>query len=374
MVSQGCGATRKPFLALAVTPWHALGVDVHVALGGDGIDASASTIAVAPHGGFPPLSPDSFPLARDRGIRVVTVPERYRVWDHVRASFAVARLDGRTGAAPSDVLLPRAPADVLAEVTAVWTARRLANSRFLIMDEGIGSYLYQVVAKRGWFAERPALTDVRRRILHESWKVGARWVESRPCQTRYAFMLDPESRRLSLAPEVGPMYVKLLKERALPLPPHATAPAGAPSAVIVTEPHAATGLSAATEARLLCEHVGLLANRGYAVYVKPHPDQAVAEVRGFLRGLPSGIDATIIDPTVAVERLFASLGEQDVVVGVTSGSLLSARVLFGLSTFTAARRFLADPTVPASFHERVAEVRLLTDPVGIEDVDDVPKV
>jgi hypothetical protein len=149
-------------------------------------------------------------------------------------------------------------------------------------------------------------------------------------EERLIFRRDPDTGILGVNEKVAADY----RQAALAGPSRDAAErAGRPSAIIVTAPYSETGtLDRAVEIELLAAVVDRLIAAGFHVRIKPHPREAQDKYASVLADR-SGL-CELAPGQHVVERTFANMRGNGIVVGVSSTCLLTASLLYSLKVYS----------------------------------------
>jgi len=212
---------------------------------------------------------------------------------------------------------------------------RRRDVRIAVLDEGLAAYLSHEfweytrkldTSEQGRFTRFRWLDD----LLYGVWHGLQRSVATRlPQERRPVFLSGPDG---VLQPN-EPVLEDYRQSMAAGPEPPAVGSGQGPRAVLLTQPWAADGqIDPDAEKRLLGAVLKRLKERGFEVLIKPHP----REPRGKYEAVLAEQDAPgeLLPQAITVERLFPALGEEDVVVGYNSTSLLTAALLYGLRVYT----------------------------------------
>ncbi len=348
---------------MAISPWQAMGVEAYVRTT-PGLDLGHSMVLVAPY--EPPvgyvLTKDNFPSIRDR-VAFERLPLQPHMHDHFLGAFLACRGGAGRGDTHLDILAPRNPIDALPVFARHLLGRDRSRITWVVIDEGIASYNYQVLGS-GATVAAPAV-GLRPRLLARLRKRMEPWVRSHPWQTRYVFRLDPDGR-WSSSPDLAPLYLDQLRGVGQRLPEARVHP----WALFVSDPGYISGFYGLEGQRQLTTAIadGLVA-KGYRVLIKPHPSEPPA-----LYNHLTEPRVTLADSLTPAEALAAQLSSRDVVVGVTSGALYTIPLLTGVRTYSAvtlASRIV--PPVPGSAYDQsTAEFCSLVLPFLAGPFEEVP--
>jgi len=347
---------RLGFLAAAMTPWHAIGVDAWVRRLRAGGEKRPGAVVMLPHfrDGLG-LDASKFPLTvADGGVQmhpvsVTLAPSGTRRL--IQLAATAGRVAGLWASRPGPAGRPGLPALSIASpgyaAAGVFLltqfcnlrAARSADVRFVSIDEGLGTYVSQAVMDAARTGDRPP----------KGWIVGGRWADDLlyrlwkraqaavaggyPQESRFAFAKDPNTGQLTLNAPVAEDYRRAI--RAAGEGREALARTDRPIALILPQLWGnALGNQAEgrTEMDLLARVSARLARAGFDVCLKPHPRDQAGRYDG---AIASGtVKFRLISAYQAAERVFASMRPGDIVIGYNSSTLVTARLLFGLQAYT----------------------------------------
>ncbi len=347
---------RLGFLAAAMTPWHAIGVDAWVRHLRDRGEDRPGAVVMLPHfrDGLG-IDASKFPLSlADGGVGMHPVSTSLATSRTARVGqilTTAGRLAGLWASRPGPAGRPGAPSlaigspgyaaagvFLLTQLCNLRTARG-ADVRFVLLDEGIGTYVSRTVGDIARKGDRPkqgrivggAVTDD---LLYRIWKRGQDAVaRGYPRESRFAFAMGEATGRLVANEPVAEEYRRVI--HAVGDGIYAMDRTAKPVALILPQPWAEAPTSQAEggrEMNLLIRVAARLDERGYDVRLKPHPreragkyDQAIASGGAKFQLMPAG---------QAAEFVFERLRPGDVVIGYNTSALMTARLLFGLGTYT----------------------------------------
>lgn len=351
------------FLATAVSPWHALGVDAWIKnLRGNSV-RTRGVIAILPHSkdGFL-INATYFRYAnQDSGTTIVQVdiPASPTLFTHVRRLwdkytcltsliFHCAFKAKRTSQPSALIVSPRnANLGYLLALACGYTGFfEHYRPVFVTIDEGLGTYtsdaLWTLVGNldRGSSAKTYPFFETLRRL-----KIGARnrLMKRFTLESRFLFEFDEASGQLEPVPDIVRDY------RALYV--HATGDDAAlqpterrPTGIIITQPWSEyKQLDVKHEIELVSHAVTKLLDRKLRVVIKPHPREAAAKYK-CLQERFRGNDVQVIQGAKPVEEHFSSLLPGSCVVGYNSTALLTAFVLYNLPAYSFGSQLIGRPT------------------------------
>ncbi len=347
---------RLGFLAVAGTPWHAIGVDAWVRRLRASGENRLGVVIMLPHfrDGLV-VDASKFPLSlADGGVQMHPLSEVMAPTGACRLgqmALTAGRLAGLWACRPGRAGRPGLPGLSIGSpgyaaagvflLTQLCNLRvaRAADVRFVLLDEGIGTYVSQAVWDVARKGDRPkqgrivggARTDD---LLYRIWKRGQDSVaRGYPQESRFVFAKDEATGLLTLNESVAEEYRRVIA--AVGDGTVAVERSARPVALILPQPWAEAPTSQAeggSEMGLLIRVAARLAERGYDVHLKPHPreqegkyDEAIASGGAKFRLMPAGR---------AAERVFDGMKPGDAVIGYNTSALMTARLLFGLDTYT----------------------------------------
>jgi hypothetical protein len=375
---------RLGFLAAAMTPWHAIGVDAwvrHLRAGGEkrpgavvmlphfrdglGLDASKFPLTVADGGvQMHPVSVTLAPSGTRRLIQLAATAGRVAGLWASRPGPA-----GRPGLPALSIASPGYAAAGVFLLTQFCNLRaaRSADVRFVCIDEGIGTYVSQAVwdaARKGDRPRQGRIVGGRRAddLLYRIWKrAQASVAGGYPQESRFVFAKDQATGRLMINEPVAEDYRRaigatagsrdVLERTALPI------------AIILSQPWAEASTNPAegqAQFDLLCRVSARLAKAGYDVCLKPHPREQAGKYGEAVALGAAGF--RLIAGEHAAERMFNSMRPGDIVIGYNSSALMTARLLFGLGTYTLSHLLAGMPQVGEWFSTAQKAFDLLAGP------------
>ncbi len=341
-----------------------MGVEAYVASQPD-LDLGSSLVLIAPYDAPVryALTASSFPSIQD-SVRFQRLAVQPRFLDQLLGALAAGL--GNTGSKGShlDIVAPRNPPDALPLVARYILGRNRSTLRWVVIDEGIGSYNYQAFPQRK--EQTPQQSGWRQRLLAYLRQRSEPWVRSHPWETRYVFRVEA-SGRLVPNPSLASVYLEQLRARpCIRVDRHA-----GPIALFVTDPGSAAGYyDVEDERRVMTEIVRRLKDRGYRLIIKAHPSEPVG-LYAYLRD--DHVD--FADGSMAAEALAAHLLPGDIVVGISSSALYAIQLLTGIPTYSAAEftRQQVTPSPGSLYPQWMDEFCSLVAPSLSGTVDDVPR-
>jgi|GEM_PF-3639480 len=369
------------FLGSAVSHWHALGVEAWVKHLRDGGDERPGAVVLIPHARDGLLiGPEDLPFCRADGRVTLLAVRQILGVGGVRRLAAAARLSprllrlwlARPGADAGEPLPVASVQDTAAGVfalAAMGAARLLRRRavRFVVLDEGLGSYTDPHVKRHGPMLERPRegrIVPVRwlDGLLYAAWHgLERRIAAGYDVEHRFAFRRTPSGELAANGP-VAADYAAVTRLGADP----AAWPArrGRPVALVLPQPYSeARQVDAAAERAALEGVVRRLEAAGFDVWLKPHPRERAGKYDG-----EAGEWCRLLGGAQAVERLLAALGAGDVVVSINSTALLTARLLFGLDCCTYGPALLRGRQAGRLLRDAQGNFQTLAG-LGVEDFD-----
>jgi hypothetical protein len=344
------------FIATAGGHWHAVGVDAWVGkLRASGERRKGIVLLIPVAKGGLVIEGKDLPLCREDGnvaiIRVDRVLDRGgpgRFAHMMRMAFRLIRLwllrPGRGSRPGRPVLRIAAARDAAAAVFALaeigmYRFLRGRDIRFVVLDEGLGTYTSQAMWKyaRRLDRSREGRIVSHRRIdslLYNVW----RWTQMKiakryPIEERSVFVQDTATGSLVRNPPIVADYQRavrsggarsILQRRDNPL------------ALIVPQPWSEyEQVDRSDEVEYMAWVIDRLVEAGYDVYVKPHPREEIGKYDCIIESRPGR--CRILAADRAVERIFGEMRKGDIVVGLSSTSLMTASLVYGLETFTMGR-------------------------------------
>lgn len=179
-----------------------------------------------------------------------------------------------------------------------------------------------------------------------------------------AFRSEPDTGALRANPEIAEDYRQAaLAASQEDLP----GPGDHPCALVVTAPHSEIrALDRAAELAVLTAVVDRLISAGFHVRIKPHPREAQDKYSSLVSGSRGFCE--IAPRQQAVERTFACMHGQGIVVGISSTSLLTASLLYGLKAYSYGEALLGRDGTSDSFAEVQKNFQAIADKavVGFE--------
>jgi hypothetical protein len=347
---------RLGFLAAAMTPWHAIGVDAWVrrlrAEGEhrpgavvllpsfrDGLYVAGSDFPLSLADGDVAFHPVSASLAASgggRAMQMLTTACRLAGLWLGRPGPA-----GRPGREPLRIGSPGYAAAGVFLLTQLCKPRavRRADVRFVLIDEGLGTYVSKAVADVAGKRDRPPEGRIvggrwMDDLLYQTWRnAQARTAAGYPRESRFLFAQDPETGLLAINDAVTEDYRQAI--RAAGVDADVLGRAGRPVALILPQPWAeAESDPAAAKAEIdtLCRVSARLVERGYDVRLKPHPRERAGK---YDEAIASGAaPLQLVEAAIAAERVFDCMEGDDIVLGFNSSALITSKLLFGLRTWT----------------------------------------
>lgn len=342
-----------------------MGIEAYVAMTPD-LDLRSSVVLLAPYDDPVRhcLTRDHFPTIRDL-VSFRVLPVHPRMHDHLLG--AVLATVGNRGSQLKhlDLLAPRDPVNALPQMCRYILGRSLANVRWIVIDEGIGSYSYQAFPGR---EERQGSTSgLRPWLLRLFRRRTEPWVRAQRLETRYVFQIG-RAGHLVPDPVLAPLYLGQLRSQGDPLPPGSRGR----RVLLVTDPGAAGPgfhyYDRADERRLMVAIIQDLLDKGYCILVKPHP----CEPPDWYNYLEDE-HVSFADSQVSAERLAAKLSPADIVVGISSSALHSIHLLTGVRTYSAVdlAASLVTPLAP-TYPQLLQEFRSIVLPALSGTFEQVP--
>jgi hypothetical protein len=342
------------FIASAMSHWHALGVDAWVKyLRGQGETRGGLVLLLPLPGKSLTITREDFPFCQEDGhvtfIRVRKLVEERKISRLLHAFHTTLGVANIWLQAPRRGDSSQKPRLSLASPThtsaAVFVLAQVCNSsllrsrrvNFTILDEGLGSYIGRETWRISRDAERAPggrFTKFRAidNFLYETWSSAQRFALRRyPIQPRLAFLKDPITGQVTANPLIAAEYRTIIRD--IHVTPELPRRKKAPVACLLTQPFSELRLiQEDIERRVVKAAVRTLVSNGFDVIVKPHPREVENKHLALPRELGSKVK--VLDRNFAVERMLGQLAEEDLVVGFSSTSLLSARLIFNLETLT----------------------------------------
>jgi hypothetical protein len=332
---------RCTFIARVTTPWIVLGLEAWLLKSGGGRKGHVLVVPSA----VGAEAPFSSPLADDPNVTVtIAAPRtnRSRIPTNLRRlseapwhGLLLAR--GPTTRPSLDVVSARDPdTGFMLDLASPLLQR---NVRIHLIDEGFGKLPVtlgtdvrsnatnaRLRAKGSWLHHTAILLGVRARVA------AARLVSQRlPSFDHDLIRWDPLSKTTRVDEEVRDAYRAVIASR--PRVPIERGTRSSRIAVFATHPLSDyLSTTVETEARVDELVVTTLLSRGFDVVIKPHPRERPLKYEALREKL--GPQIRLMPGTLPAEEMFRSLGPDDVVVGYTGQSLLSANVFFGLAAYS----------------------------------------
>jgi hypothetical protein len=365
------------FLACAMSPWHAMGVDAWVhSLRASG-DRRRGVVILLPHvrDGLV-IDEDSFPLCQADGavdflsLDTLFVRGGVRRWLEVGgAAMRLLRLWlSRPGSRATGlpVLSVGTTRDTAAGVfmLAQIGCSSLLNKyriRLVVLDEGLASYRPHASRSAEARLERTSSGRIARAgwldaILYSRWhRLHGSIARSYEIQERFAFRPEADTGTLRVNPEVAADYrMAALAGSEEDSPEHG----GRPCALVVTAPHSEVGaINSAADMAVLATVVDRLISAGFHVRIKPHPREAQDKYASLEAGRCGFCE--IAPRQQAVERTFAYMHGRGIVVGMNSTSLLTASLLYGLKAYSYGEALFGRDGTSDSFIEVLKSLRAM---------------
>jgi len=372
-VCSGCADAEFGFVAVAATAWHLLGIRAWLqSLRRQG-DPRPGMIVCVPLGRFAPaLDAHQFSAERDPGqIDILRVrPSRrplvttvLRSWlspDRThpgRHGSPMTRNGATSGDCPFYLASPRNPFSISpADLFSLSVLSRLPEAvrsriRLVLLDEGLSSYLrrdnFQATRSR-YGADRVGGT-VRNRFQRYFRHTAGRLAHL----DRLLFQLSPGRSSLRIRPEVAADYRGVLPVISGDAQ---LRPDDRPLALFAPQPWSARHVDPRADVELRRRLFRRLTDDGYRVLVKPHP----RDRRHDLSRLVEGTSAEILAATQPAESIFRVMRADDIVLGYNSTSLLTARSLFGLRSWTVGEALIEAGYTSSWFRSFQGEFRRLS--------------
>lgn len=338
--------TRKiEFIASAISHWHAIGVEAALSDFVSTGNAVEGVIIIKAHSkdGFL-LSEDDFPCARTLNVTFVLdaglhIRQGYRIckaWDYLEAFLASVQLNmDRKEKTVLRIISPMHVDTLALKLFARGKIRALYKPRFVVTDEGIGTYFSRRVWNEATRLDRPA----------ELIRPGGNMRYLRGQLIRFiAEQVFPVERhtlfrrtRTGLAPieEVVRAYQRALSMYVQEVVPKIGMKH--PYAMVITSPLSEyQRASLRTEREALGEIIRVLWNLGLGVMVKPHPREDGLKYSHVMDQPKAKGSLVLLKKNQPVERLYASI-QPDCVIGYGSTGLITATTLFKIPAFDATR-------------------------------------
>ena len=310
------------FVARAISPWHALGVDAWIRKSrADGSLAGKGLIFAYPHprgdillrkehfkysAGDPEVAHFALPASTLREFaREGALSATKRIYREI-----FARQDTNQ---PLYIISPRIP---WLSLLRIWPRSDRFIS-FVLTDEGIGSYVSLDVWLAAQRAERKGTLNWKERILYR--------LHSRlNCVDRSLFR--QQDGMLALNTEVGRDYRLLLNSVRTYNEDRASS---FKVAWLLTAPFVEQGyMDFQSEKKSLIEAVLLVKKKGFKVLVKPHPTESVNKYRW----LEDQHGVSILRGDRSFEESFVPRA-RDIVIGFNSTALLTSKALFDVHPY-----------------------------------------
>jgi len=343
------------FVARVTTPWIVLGLEAWLRRSGT---ARVGHVLIVPSA-VGAEAPFSSPLADDPHVAITIVEprtDRSRIPTNLRRlseapchGLLLAR--GTTTRPPLDIVSAREPdTGFLLDLASPLLQR---DVRIHLIDEGFGKLPValgtdvrsnatnaRARAKGSWLRHTAILLGARGRVA------AARLVSRRlPAFDHDLIRWDPLSKTTRVEEEVRDAYRAVIALR--PRVPIERGTRSSRIAVFATHP-LSDYLSTSIETEAMVDElvVTTLLSKGFDVVIKPHPRERPLKYEALREKL--GPQIRIMPGTLPAEEMFRSLGPDDVVVGYTGQSLLSANVFFGLAAYSLTStlaKFEVDPAL-----------------------------
>lgn len=336
------------FVATAVSPWHALGIDATLKRLNVREGKMKGVILIQAHSkdGIL-LGPDdfvsqsfhevTFAIQRDVHTGPFASPSAQK--EFVEALQRVAECTGDPTRLMT-MISPLAPA--------IWILRLFADVspprlRFVLVDEGAGTYApsqhWEVVAQLDREFSSPSAPKATPGSV-----VGPMPLLSaalRKCSIEGRFLFELAGRgKLRAVSSIAADYRAIIGAHSDGL---LILPRDRARAVVLTQPFSEYRLvSQADECRVATAVLASLKRLGFSVLLKPHPREDPGKYEQLLER-PDFNDVVLLPKTGPAEVVFHHLGSSDVVVGFTSTALLTARALYNLPSYTAITLFSQVP-------------------------------
>jgi hypothetical protein len=337
------------FIGFAMSSWHAAGLDSWIRARHAEDPRMAGLVLLVPHRvngllitdkDFPfagQVASVSFRVTPRGGGRDGILPKELRYLGRALLSMASSCLRrGVSRGLPVSFLSPHRVARAWGLFSDHAGLFRGRTARFVLLDEGVGTY----ASLRHWvkvLVREARASGTRRSVLPTvvalvgnsvlETAIGAAFVVER------RFLLAPNGSVLDLHPTVVRELAAYFRDHGdLPLE---LAEMKSPRAVFVSQPFSELGvLPVRVEAEMVTAAVRALMATGFNVIVVLHPREELGKF---------GKELDCSDGHIRVAKLHRSiefalsrLDESDVVVGLSSTSLLTASALFGMRAFECA--------------------------------------
>lgn len=346
------------FIGFAMSSWHAAGLDSWIRARHAEDSRLAGLVLLVPHrvNGLL-ITDEDFPFAgRVAGVSFRVTPRavgrhgnlpkglRYLLRAFLSMASACFRRASSRGF-PVSFLSPHRVARAWGLFSEHARLFRGRAARFVLLDEGVGTY----ASLRHWVkvlvgearvsgTRRSALSAVAPLLGNALLEtvVGVGYVVER------RFLLAPNGSALDLDPRVVRELSAYFRDHGCL--PRELAEMRSPRAVFVSQPFSELGvLPVRLEAEMVAAAAQSLVTEGFDVLVVLHPREEPGKFREEF-GLSDG-GIRVAKFTRSIEFALSRLDESDVVVGLSSTSLLTASALFGIRVFECA--------VPSGVEDRV---------------------
>jgi hypothetical protein len=205
---------------------------------------------------------------------------------------------------------------------------------FSLIDEGLGIYLsekeWRVADKLlatqgkepGWFQVTRFL---RVKMMYNAANI-MRIIGGKSLTIEKRFLLEQNHGKLIPNRRLADSYRNMLEKKGAI---HKRVEKNSPVAILVTDPlledDAAT---TAAESNFLEAVINILLERGFAVVIKPHPNETANKYNYISKRFKSG-QVKLVEQKVAAEILFSAL-KPDCVIGYDSSSLVYASIIYNI--------------------------------------------
>jgi len=333
--------TRRPmFVATAVSPWHALGVQGALLEEIPQWAQAEGIVIIRAHekGGFL-VTPDDFRCMRNSNVTYLLetgsrTPRPAGAQLRAFGQVLLATIVSRARHAKRLPIMLIAPLHVDMSILHLFsedTIRRTYRPRIVLTDEGIGSY----ASTRMWIASR-RLNDPGAQVswMAEVRYAGSRlmaWTAERAQPTERRALFTRTRKGLVPVEEIASAYRTAIHASCTPI----VCPAEHPFGMVLTQALSEYGIVSPSVERLALREVVLaMWKAGCGVIVKPHPEEAVGKYSGVIAELAAQGPISLADSSQSAEFLYAPW-RPDCVVGYGSTGLLTAAALFSIPALDA---------------------------------------
>lgn len=355
--------------AAAVSPWHALGVDVWLKSLPKRSAGYAGTVLLRRHpfSGML-LSSEDFHVAPGMGIkckeRTKPITYSYRAFRISAVLITVSILPLRNLFGTSRPVLIASPVTVpwSSVVEEIGVVRLLRDgARIFLLDEGFSTYVSSSMwhkrteRESGEAASGNSSTHLRA-IVRKLWRAWSdKVLKAMLAEDRALFQVNRDKVLLTPRDNICSQYRAALRgdETAVCSEDELQRSSAKPIALLLTQPWSEGGeLVAEKESALLQRVIGYLSNIGFAVRLKVHPREKVGKYDWLLSESCVGCDdLTVFGAGVMAECLFEHLSSDDIVVGFFSTSLINAKVFYSKKVAVVPISWMLDVGSPAELLE-----------------------